>query len=85
MILNEFFRNIIDRQSGKLLYKTAKFKITQITNHTYVTDKRRVYRKNHICLKPNFQYNISVGQNTLGDRLPATTSAGAVQRAVPRS
>ena len=77
------FRKIIDRQSGKPPYKTAKFKITQIMNHIYVTDKER--RKNHICIKPNFQYSISVCQNTLSDRLPATTSAGAVNRAVLRS
>ena len=68
------FRKVIDRQSGKPFYKTAKFKITQITDHNYVTDKGKFYRKNHVCLKPNFRYNISVGQNTLGDRLQASGS-----------
>ena len=66
------FRKIIDRQSGKPLYKTAKIKITQITDHTYVTDKGNVYRKNHVCLKPNFRYDISANQNTLGDCLQAS-------------
>ena len=32
----------LDSQSGKPLHKTAKFKITQITVHTYVTDKGNV-------------------------------------------
>ena len=63
------FRKIIDRQSGKPLFKLAKLKITRITDHTYVTDKGKVYRKNHVCLKPNFRYNISATQSTLGDRL----------------
>ena len=46
------FRKIIDRQSGKPLYKIAKFKITQITDHPYDTDKEKIYRKNHVYLKP---------------------------------
>ena len=81
------FRKIIDRQSGKPLYKTAKFKITHTTDHTYVTDKGKVYRKNYSCLKPNFHFNISVGQNTLGDRLPASTSnsLSAAKRAATSS
>ena len=70
LFLNEpnrvkIFRKNIDRQSGKPLHKTAKFDITLVTDHAYVSDKRRVYRKNHICLKPNLRYDISVGQNTL--------------------
>ena len=68
------FRKIIDRQSGKPLYKTAKFKITQINHHTYVTDKGKAYHKNHVFLKPNFRYDISAGQNTLGDCLQASKS-----------
>ena len=54
-------------------------------DHTYVTDKGRVYRKNHKCLKPNFRYDISVEQNTLGDCLPASTSSSVINRAAPRS
>ena len=67
------FRKIINRQFGKPLSKTPKCKITQVTDLTFVTDKGRVYRKNHICLKPNFRYNILIGRNNLGDRLPAST------------
>ena len=33
------FRKIIDRQSGKPLYKLTKFKIVRVTDHTYITDK----------------------------------------------
>ena len=81
------FRKIIDRQCGKPLFKSAKLKIVRVTDHTYVTDTGKVYRKNHICLKPNSQYNISVGQNTLGDRLQASnlTSHGVVKRSPTRS
>ena len=74
------FRKIVDRQSGKPLFKLAKFKITHITDHTYVTDKGKVYRKNHVCLKPNFRNNISATQSTLGNRLqtpgPSSRSRG---------
>ena len=66
------FRKIIDRQSGKPLHKTAKFKITQITDHTYFTDNGKGYSKNNVCLKPNFRYDLSTGQKTLGDRLQAS-------------
>ena len=63
------FRKIIDRQSGKPFFKLAKFKITRTTDHTYVTDKGKVYRKNHVCLKPNLNNNFSA---TLGDRLQSS-------------
>ena len=81
------FRKIIDHQSGKPLYKLAKLKIVRVTDHTYVTDNGKVYRKNHICLKPNSRSTISVAPNTLGDRLQAsnTTSRGAVKRPGTRS
>ena len=48
------FRKIIDRQSGKLLYKNSKFKITQITDTTSVTDKGKVYRKTMFALSLTF-------------------------------
>ena len=75
------FRKIIDRQSGKPLYKLTKFKIVCVTDHTYVTDTGKVYRKNHICLKPNYRSTVSVAPNTLGDRLQSSnsTSRGAVK------
>ena len=79
------FRKIIDRQSDKPLFKPAKFKITHITDH--FTDKEKVCRKNHVCLKPNFRNNISATQSTLGDRLqtPGPTSRGVGKRPVTRS
>ena len=74
------FRKVIDRQSGKPFFKLAKFKITRITDHTYVTDKGKIYRKNHVCLKPNFSNNFSATPSTLGDRLqtsgPSPRSGG---------
>ena len=81
------FRKVIDRQSGKPLFKPAKLKITHITDHTYVTDKGKVYRKNHVCLKPNFRNNGSATQSTLGDRLqtPGPTSRSVGKRPVTRS
>ena len=80
------FRKIIDRQSGKPFFKPAKFKITRITDHTYVTDKKN-YRKNHVCLKPNFRNNILGTQSTLGDRLqtPGTISRSVGKKPVTRS
>ena len=47
------FRKIIDRQSEKPLFKSAKLKVVHITDHTYVTHNGKVYRKNHNCLKFN--------------------------------
>ena len=44
------FRKIIDRQSGKPLYKLTKFEIVRVTDYTHVTDNGKFYRKNHICL-----------------------------------
>ena len=81
------FRKIIDRHSGKPLYKLSKFKIVRVTDHTYDTDTGKVYRKNHICLKPNYPSTVSVAPNTLGDGLEASnsTSRGAVKRPVTRS
>ena len=68
------FRKIIDRQSGKPLDKLTKFKIVRVTDHTYITDKGKVYRKSHICLKPNYQSAILVAPNTIGDRVQASGS-----------
>ena len=79
------FRKIIDRQSGKPLFKLAKFKITRITEHTYVADKGKVYQKNHVCLKPNFNNNFSA---TLGDRLQSygtSSKSGGGEKPVTRA
>ena len=72
---------------GKLLYKLTKFKIVRVTDHTYVTDNGKVYRKNHICLKPNYRSTVSDAPNTLGDRLQTSnsTSRGAIKRPLTRS
>ena len=89
------FRIIIDSQSGKPLHKTAKFKITQITVHTYVTDKGNVSQlltKETFIVKTMFALSLTLsltfhGQNTLGERLQAsgTTSRSAVKRSATRS
>ena len=81
------FRKIIDRQSGKPLYKLTKFKIVRVTDHTYITDKGKFYRKKHICLKPNYRSAILVAPNTIGDCFQASgsTSRGAAKRPVTRS
>ena len=81
------FRKIIDRQSGKPLFKLTKFKIVRVTEQNYITDKGKVYRKNHICLKPNYRSAILVAPNTIGDRAKDTssTSRGAAKRPVTRS
>ena len=81
------FRKIIDRQSWKPLYKLTKFKIVRVTDHTYVTDNGKVYRKNHICHKPNYRSTVLVAPNTIGDRIQASnsTSRGTVKRPITRS
>ena len=78
------FREIIDRQSGKHLYKLTKFKIVRVTDHTYVTGTGKVYRKNHTCLKPNYRSTVSVAPNTLGDRLQASNATSASRDAAKR-
>ena len=47
----KIFRKILDRKSGKPLFKLAKIKITRVTDHTYITDRGKVYRKNHLSLR----------------------------------
>ena len=72
---------------GKPLYKLIKFKIVRVTNHTYVTDNGKVYRKNYICLKPNYRSTVSVAPNTLGECLQTSnsTSRDAIKRPLTRS
>ena len=48
------FRNCLDRKSGKPIYRPVKIKIVHVTKNTYITDTKRVIRKNHIALKRNF-------------------------------
>ena len=49
----KIFRKFSDRKSGKPLFKIAKIKITHVTDHTYITVKGKVYRKNHLSLRYN--------------------------------
>ena len=83
----KIFRKIFDRQSGKPLYKLTKFKVVCVTDHTYVTDNGKLYRKNHICLKPNYRSTVLVAPNTIGDRTQASNSSsrGTVKRPITRS
>ena len=66
----EIFRKMLDRNSGKPLFKLAKIKIVRITDHTYITDKGKVYRKNHPSLRHNFNSpEFSITRGTVGERL----------------
>ena len=38
----KIIRKILDRQSDKTLFETAKCKINQITDHNYVTDRKSI-------------------------------------------
>ena len=48
------FRNCLDRKSGQPTYRPVKIKIVHVTKNTYITDTKRIIRKNHIALKRNF-------------------------------
>ena len=66
----KIFWKVLDRKSGKPLFKLAKIKITRVTVHTYVTDKGKVYRKNHLSLRHNFYHlKFSATPGTVGERL----------------
>ena len=66
----KIFRKVLDRKSGKPLFKLAKIKITRVTNHTYINDKGKVYRKNHLSLRHNFNHpKFSATPGTVGERL----------------
>ena len=66
----KIFRKVLDRKSGKPLFKLAKIKITRVTDHTYITEKGKVYRKNHLSLRHNFNHpKFSATPGTVGERL----------------
>ena len=66
----KIFRKVLDRKSGKPLFKLAKIKITRVTDHTYITDKGKVYRKNHLSLRHNFNHpKFSATPGTVRERL----------------
>ena len=41
----KIFWKVLGRKSGKPLFKLAKINIIRVTDHTYITDKGKVYRK----------------------------------------
>ena len=49
----KIFRKVLDRKSENSLFKLAKIKITRVTDHTYITDQGKIYRKNHLSLRCN--------------------------------
>ena len=66
----KIFRKVLDQKSGKPLFKLAKIKITRVTDHTYITDKRKVYRTNHLSLRHKFNHpNFSATPGMVGERL----------------
>ena len=66
----KIFRKVLDRKSGKPLFKLAKIKVTRVTDHYYVTDKGKIDRKNHSSLRCNFNHpKFSATPATVGERL----------------
>ena len=66
----KILRKVLDRKSGKPLFKLAKIKITRVTDHTHITDKGKVYWKNHLSLRHNFNHpKFSATPGTVGERL----------------
>ena len=56
LVLNEpskvkVFRKFLNRKSGRELFKPFKGKIVQITGSTYITDKGKVIRRNHLAVR----------------------------------
>ena len=47
----EIFRKILNRKSGRELFKPFKGKIVQITGSTYISDKGKVIRRNHLAVR----------------------------------
>ena len=46
----KFFRKFLNRKSGRELLKPFKGKIVNITGSTYITDKGKVIRRNHLAV-----------------------------------
>ena len=56
LVLNEpikvkIFRKFLNRKSGREFFKPFKGKIVQITGSTYITDKGKVIRRNHLAVR----------------------------------
>ena len=47
----EVFRKFLNRKSGRELFKPFKGKIVQITGSTYISDKGKVIRRNHLAVR----------------------------------
>ena len=65
------YRKILDRKSGRPLFKRFNGKIVKVTNNTYITENGKVIRKNHISLKPKFK---SANCSGLGKKTPAAST-----------
>ena len=65
------FRKILDRKSGRSLFKRFNGKIVKVTNYVYITENGKVIRKNHITLKPKFK---SAHCSGLGKKTPAAST-----------
>ena len=66
----KIFRKVLDRKSGKPLFKLAKIKITRVTDHTYLTDQGKVFRKSLLNLRYNSNLpKISATPRRVGERL----------------
>ena len=65
------YRKILDRKSGRPLFKRFNEKIVKVTNKTYITENGKVIRKNHISLKPKFKSAYCSG---LGKETPAAST-----------
>ena len=47
----EIFRKFLNRKSGRELFKPFKGKNVRVTGATYITDKGKVIRKNHLAVR----------------------------------
>ena len=47
----EIFRKFLNRKSGRELFKPYKGKIVRITEFTYISDKGKVIRRNHLAVR----------------------------------
>ena len=47
----EIFRKFLNRKSGRELFKPYKGKIVRITESTYISDKGKVIRRNHLAVR----------------------------------
>ena len=66
----KMFWKVVDRNFGNSLFKLAKILIVRLTDNTYLTDKGKVYRKNHRSLRHNFNSpEFSATPSSIGEKL----------------